>query len=237
MKTLNVHIIASSSKGNCIHIDDGVSSLLLDAGLPYSKIARAVDVNQVEAVLITHRHLDHSKSVPELARRGLDVFCNSDTALASALDPSFVVQSKGGVQRETANWYILPFDVQHDVPCLGYLIESKNTGAKLVYAVDMPSIDYDFTGVTHWLLECNFAEDLLEAGNYNEFLKNRVRRSHMSEGNLIAFLRSSDLSKTQEIWLLHMSDANSDEKRFIDNIQQAVGVPVYTDNSIASLHS
>lgn len=229
MSRLDVHIIASSSKGNCITVSDGASTIMLDAGLPFSKIQRAVDLNEVECVLITHRHLDHSKSAINFLRRGFPVIMNPDTwkHIGERIGAWVTMPLE---QQETDNWIILPFDVEHDVPCLGYLVESKNTGGKFVYMVDGPRINYDFTGVTAWIVEANFAKEILENGNYEEFVKDRIKRSHMSIENLVAFLKSSDLSKTEAIYLVHLSDANSHERKFIEQVQQATGVPVFTDS-------
>jgi hypothetical protein len=41
------------------------------------------------------------------------------------------------------------------------------------------------------------------------------------------FLRANDLSRVQEIWLLHLSDANSDAARFKREIQELTGKVVY----------
>jgi hypothetical protein len=40
-------------------------------------------------------------------------------------------------------------------------------------------------------------------------------------------MQANDLSKVQEIWLLHLSDGNSDADRFKREIQELTGKPVY----------
>lgn len=231
MNNLNIHIVGTGSSGNCVIVDDGYGKLMLDAGLRPSQIVRGADLSNIEAVLITHEHGDHCKAVPELQRRGLDVYMSNGTYVNFPVDlvlnrPNLI---KGFKQFKTDSWIVMPFDVEHDVEePLGFLCESRNSGTKFVYIVDSFIVDYDFTGVTHWLVECNYSDDLLERGNYEEFVKERVRRSHLSLDSLKALLTTSDLSKTEEIWLLHMSDANSDEARFISEIQAVTGIPVYT---------
>lgn len=223
---LKVNIIASSSKGNTIVVDDGVSKLLLDAGISYSKLSRKVKMSEVEAVLITHSHMDHYKAVPELIRRGVDVYMSQGTSEEKEAPPCQLASHLQ--QIETANWHILPFGVEHDVPCLGYLFESKNTAKKGVYIVDSSFIDYDFTGVTHWIIECNYDETILAGSSHEEWLKDRIRKSHFSLDGLKTFFSSSDLSHTEEIYLVHLSDSNSNEQQFIEQIEALTGVPVYT---------
>lgn len=231
MSKLNVHIIASSSAGNAIVIDDGVSTLLLDAGLTYNKLSKHVKLSEVEAVLITHEHQDHCKAVPEISRRGMDIYMSHGTA--QKMPSVYHKQAISLIQVETDNWYILPFEVEHDAAePLGFLCESKNSGAKAVYIVDSSYIDYDFTGITHWIIEANYDEEILANGDHKEWLKDRIRRSHFSLDGLKRFLGSSDLSKTEAIYLVHLSDSNSDEKRFIQEVEALTGVPVYTDTDL-----
>lgn len=230
---LDVNIIASSSKGNCIVISDGVSKLLLDAGLSYPKLARHVKLSEIEAVLITHEHQDHSKASVEMVRRGMDVYMSygSFSAIKGQQIGCKLVESLD--QFETENWYILPFEVEHDAAePLGFMVESKNSGAKAVYIVDSSFIDYDFSGITHWIIEANYDEQILTDGDHEEWLKDRIRKTHFSLDGLKRFLGSSDLSKTEEIYLVHLSDSNSHEKNFIQEIEALTGVPVYTDSSM-----
>ena len=51
--------------------------------------------------------------------------------------------------------------------------------------------------------------------------------SHFSLENVKDFLRANDLSRVQEVWLLHLSDGNSDAERFKKEIMEVVGRPVY----------
>ena len=225
LNSLNIHIVASSSAGNCVIIGDGVSSIMLDCGLSYRKILKDMPID-IQMVLVSHEHLDHSKAAKELIRRGYDVGMSKGTA--DALGLKGYTRLKSLEQRETGGWLIVPFEVSHDcAEPLGFLIESKTTGGKAVFIVDSAIVDYDFTGVTHWLVEVNYAEDILAKSEHKEWLKDRIRGSHFSLDNLKTFLSTSDLSKTQAIYLLHLSDSNSDEKRFINEVQAVTGVPTY----------
>lgn len=230
MRSLNVNILASSSSGNAIVVSDGVSSILLDAGLPYSKLSAKTDINEIEAVFVTHEHGDHSKAVGELMFRGMDVFLSKGTFEALNPKTPSALLARHGVQRETRNWTVLPFNVDHDAAePLGFLIQSKNTGKKLCYIVDSAIVEFSFPKVNTWIIEANYAEDRLQDSSHEEWLKDRIRRSHFSIDNLKDFLSSSDLSVTEEIHLVHLSDSNSDERRFKKEIEELTGVPTYTD--------
>jgi phosphoribosyl 1,2-cyclic phosphodiesterase len=58
-------------------------------------------------------------------------------------------------------------------------------------------------------------------------LKNRIIRSHMSLETLKDMLRANDLSKVEAIYLLHLSDGNSDAVRFKREVQELTGKMVF----------
>lgn len=236
MHRLSIDIIASSSKGNCIALDDGEGIVLLDVGIRFSKMIERIELHRLEGALVTHEHMDHCRSAGDLLFRGYDVFMSGGTqkVLFPAANSAEVVRS-GQTFEIGEGWMAVGFDVEHDVEePLGFVISSLRTGKKIVYAVDTPRINYSFSGITHWILECNFEEVLLAEGNYEEWLKNRVRHGHMSLYNLKEYLKDSDLSQSEAIYLVHLSTSNAHARRFVKEIQQATGVPCYTETSSRS---
>ena len=228
---MEINHIASGSSGNAILVDDGESKLLLDAGIGYSEIAREVRPSQLAGVLITHEHKDHCKAVPELLRRGVQVWMSKGTSdqLIEDSAPYIPLILSGLKQVDIGTWTVLPFNVEHDVAePLGFLIQSNVTGKKAVYIVDSGFVEYDFSGVSHWIIEANYSEQLLHESDDKEWLKDRIRRNHFSLDDLKRFFRDSDLSQTEEIHLVHLSNRNSHEELFKQEIQRQTGCPVYT---------
>ncbi len=128
-------------------------------------------------------------------------------------------------------WTILPFETQHDAAePLGFLLANQD-GEKLLYATDTYFIRYCFQGLTHIMIEANYSLDILkrnvEAGAVPKKLKNRLLKSHFSLENMKRFLQANDLSNVEAIFLLHLSDGNSDAERFKREIQEISGKPVY----------
>jgi phosphoribosyl 1,2-cyclic phosphodiesterase len=125
----------------------------------------------------------------------------------------------------------LPFDVQHDVSePFGFLLANQE-GEKLLFATDTYYIRYKFKGLTHLLVECNYSKAILEENIMNgivpKVMAKRLRRSHFSLENFKGFLAANDLTKLQEIWLLHLSDTNSNADLFKKEVSEITGKPVY----------
>ena len=225
---MDIKVLASSSRANAYRISDGKTALLLEAGLSYKELQRALGFKTTEltAVLITHEHKDHSRAVADLAKAGIDCYMSAGTKEALGLSGHRIHELWPRVQTQIGTWTVLPFETQHDAAePLGYLLASGQE--KLIFATDTYYIRYKFNELTHIMVECNYAVDILEenveAERIPAALKQRLLQSHFSLANVKEFLRANDLSKVEEIHLLHLSDGNSDEARFKREIQELTG--------------
>lgn len=226
--------IASGSGGNSYYISDEKSSLLLDAGIPLARIQAGCgySVSKLSGCLITHAHSDHVKAAKDLTKLGVDIYTSQGTIDMAGLSGHRIHRIKALEKFETATFEILPFDVEHDVPePLGFLIYSKETKEKLLYITDTYYIRYRFKGLTHILIEANYASEVIinnARSNYiDSFRAKRVITSHMSIDTAIKTLEAFDLSTVQQIYLLHLSNDNSHADRFKERVQAATGKEVY----------
>ncbi len=174
---------------------------------------------------------DHSKAVKEIMRAGIDCYMSRGAAEVLGLSGHRINVIKAKQQFKVGTWTILPFETQHDAAePLGFLLANQD-GDKLLYATDTYYIRYRFSGLTHIAVECNYSLDILranvEAGLVEPALKSRILKSHFSLENVKEFLQANDLSKVREIWLLHMSDGNSDAERFKREVQELTGKMVF----------
>ncbi len=226
---MEIKALASSSKGNCYLVCDGSTSLMLECGIRYSDIQRGLNfrVSQVEGCLITHEHGDHGKAVKDVMKAGINVYTSKGTAEALGVSGHRVKTIEARQSFTIGTWTVLPFETEHDAAeSLGFLLVNKQ-GEKLLFATDTYYIKHRFNGLTHIMVEANYSMDILkeniEAGRVPAVMKKRLMRSHFSLENVKEFLKANDLSKVEEIWLLHLSDSNSDEQRFKQEIQQLTG--------------
>lgn len=231
---MEIKVIASGSSGNATYVSDGVTALLLDCGISYSELQRGTDfgLSMLSSVLITHYHQDHSKAAKDLAKRGIDLYSSAGTFNALKMQGHRCKTINALETFSVGTFDITPFDVIHDAPeSLGFLAESVETGEKLLYFSDTAYVRYTFDGLTHIIAECNHGEYELRRsvseGIIAPELAKRIVKNHISVERLERLLKANDLSRLQEVHLIHLSDNNSDEARFKSVIQRVVGVPVY----------
>ena len=229
---------ASGSTGNCYRITDGRTPLLLECGISINEILRKTNamggVSSLAGCLVSHGHKDHSKAVKDLMKFGVDIYLSQGTAdEISGLGPwrHRINIIKAKQQFRIGTWTILPFETQHDAQePLGFLLANRD-GDKLLYVTDTCYVKYRFQGLTHILIEANYSLDILkrnvEAGAVPKELKSRILKSHFSLENVKKFLLANDLSKVEAIFLLHLSDGNSDAERFKREVMELTGKPTY----------
>lgn len=224
---MKLKIIGSSSKGNSYILETETGSLILDAGVPFKEIQKALDfyLSRVRGCLITHEHRDHSKAIKDVMKAGIDVYAPTDLV-------RFVEDGRSHrffspdieKQFEVGDFIILPVVAQHDVPCMAFLIVYKPTGEKLLYATDTYYLKNRFNGLNYILIECNYIKDTLdaniEAGRIPASRRDRILESHFSLDNLKGFLKANDLKSVKKIVLIHLSDDNSDAARMVKEIKE-----------------
>jgi phosphoribosyl 1,2-cyclic phosphodiesterase len=225
--------LASGSWGNCYHITDGSSPLLLEAGIPFKEIQQKTGfkVSSLAGCLVSHEHQDHCKAVKDLLKAGIEVWMSVGTKEALKISGHRLRPLAPLINYGIGAWTVKPFEVQHDAAePLGFLLANQ-TGEKLLYLTDTYYCKYKFVGITHLMIECNHSYEILNEnvsrGVLPPAMKKRLIRSHFSLENVKEFLKANDLSKVQEIWLIHMSDGNSNAEQFKREIQELTGKPVY----------
>lgn len=229
---MDIQAFSSGSKGNCYHITDGSTRILLEAGISFKETQKRLNfqLSGISGVLITHEHGDHAKAVKDIVKSGIDCYMSQGTKDSLGIESHRIKVVKSKEQLKLGTWTILPFQAEHDAAePLGFLLASGSE--KLLYITDSFYCRYNFTGLTHMMVECNYSPDILkanvESGKIPTALKNRLLKSHFSLPNVKEFLRANDLSKVQEIWLIHLSDGNSDAERFKREIAELTGKVVY----------
>lgn len=232
---IDFRTLASSSDGCCYVVRSSAdrAPLLIDAGIRYAAIQQALDfrVTGLAGALVSHCHGDHSKSVRDLLRAGVNVYASPETWEELGLGGHRAKSILPDKPATVGNWVVRAFDAVHDAPgTLGFLIAAP-CGKRLLYLTDTAYSRYRFEGVNVIAIECNHSRDIAHRNAVEGAIPfARYRRTvtnHMSLERLLALLKANDLSAVEEIHLLHLSDANSDESAFKLAVQKATGKPTY----------
>lgn len=238
--------LASSSAGNCYYIEmarEGATPvrLLLEVGLPYMEIARkamlqGIDISKVNAVLVTHGHMDHARACDAFISRRKAVFANEDI-ISKYFGSNTNILKHNESKMLAADTKVLPISVEHDAPdSLGFVIStSKETilfinDCKL-FKADISKIPFDYI-----CIEANYDGQILHFA-YEEAKKNndyanikryeRLFDSHMSLAHCRDHLKQLNLFKCKAIFLMHLSDRHANENKFKNEVKEATGINTY----------
>jgi len=234
---MQLKIIGTGSQGNCYILENEKDALIIELGLNFSKIKEALnfDLSKISGVIISHCHLDHAKGMKQVLDNGIECYSSQGTFQSLNINHhnAKIIKSKQAFQ--IGNFKILPFNVHHDVAePLGFLIDHEETG-RCLFVTDTTYIDYTFPNLNNIIIEANYCEEIIKdkLGNtwQGELLKNRILKSHMSLNTCKDTLLANDLSQVQKIVLIHLSDSNSDERKFKKVIEEATGKIVHVANN------
>lgn len=228
-------VLGSGSQGNCYILDDGNEALILEAGVRFMEVKKALKFNirKVVGCLITHRHNDHAKYIKDMVGNGFHTLALQDVWEAKNVWDSRSIVIEQGKGYRFGKFKVIPFTACHDVPCVGYLIEHPKCG-KIFFLTDSYMCEYVFNGanaLNHILVECNYSDECLveaiSAGRTLQSQRERLLTSHMELSTCIDFLRNNDISNVSEIVLLHLSDNNSNESFFVSEVEKSTGKATY----------
>lgn len=226
---MEIKVLASGSSGNAYFVSDGATPLLLEAGIPFRLIKRGLNfqTSHIAGCLITHEHQDHARAAPDLMKAGIDCYMSRGTAEALNLSGHRLHIIQALNQFSIGTWVIKPFSARHDAAEPLCFLMANQSAERLLFATDTAYIAYRFEELTHLMIEANYAAALLKDNTGSSELRRSILQDHMSLETLIRMLRANDLTKVEEIHLLHLSNNNSDAQMFKRRVQEITGKPVY----------
>ncbi|MDF2931253.1 MAG: fold metallo-hydrolase [Chryseobacterium sp.] len=233
---MKLKVLGSGSKGNAYLLENEEEALLIECGVNIMDIKKAIDfkVNKISGCLVTHEHGDHAKSINEVLGSGINVYATAgtfqnSTSKNTVSSRKVVIPQKG--QFKVGNFNVISFPTIHDVaePC-GFLINHKDCGTVL-FLTDTVYCPYTFKGLNNIIIEANYDANIInEKLGDKKFLRDRIYNSHMSIDTCMDFLLANDLSRVNNIVLIHLSDSNSHEINFAKKVSGITGKEVHTAN-------
>lgn len=217
-------VLASGSSGNCALVESGGRAVLLDAGISARETLRRIaaagaDGARIEAILLTHEHVDHVRGARVLARRlGVPVMATAGTLQSAAGCLADVPETTEIGRRDrfsVAGLRVRSFATEHDASeSCGYVFESRR-GHRVGVATDTgvvtPEIADALAGCHALGLESNHDVRMLEAGPYPPFLKRRIAGDHGHLSNTAAAVALGGLGwkGLAHVYALHLSEQNN----------------------------
>lgn len=240
-------ILASGSKGNCLLVEGGSGSLVIDAGLSAKEVmyrfaAAGKSTGTVQAILVTHEHGDHVSGVDVLSRRlGVKVFGTEGT-IADFLcrrrvsgQPAETVICRYHEPFMVGDFRIEPFATSHDAaePC-GFTIRENGTmfGICTDTGIITDRMLETLARCDGIMLESNHCPLMLREGPYPESLKRRIRsaRGHLSNDAAADCLRRLSQDVGNYV-LAHLSEINNTPDKAITSARNGLGL-LYDGKSV-----
>ena len=224
-------ILGSGSAGNCTLIETDTTRILVDAGLSARQITQRLaavgrDIGQVQAVILTHEHGDHTRGLGVLCKqRSLPVYANRLTAEAVAEDPDWGGEARvswrlfsTGTAFEIGDLVVESFSIPHDAfDPVGYVV--RHGGQAIGVLTDLghaTKLVIERLRATDLLVvEANHDLKLLQADTARPWaLKQRIMSRHGHLSNEAAATLTGEVvsDRLRRVLLAHLSrDCNRPE--------------------------
>ena len=233
---LSVCMLASGSRGNAIFVSDGITSILIDAGLSGIEIERRMQSKglypeDLDAILVSHEHTDHVQGVGVLSRRfNLPVYISRGTEEAAAQHLGALHDFKRfecGTTFQIENLTIHPFSVSHDAQDpAGFTILQNGTkvGITTDLGIATAMVKEHLKGCSLLILEANHDPAMLIEGPYPWPVKQRIqsRAGHLSNEASKNLLKEIQHERLQHVVLAHLSETNNTPQKALAEVSRAL---------------
>lgn len=215
---------ASGSSGNCYLVRSDKTAILVDAGISGKKILRGLELTQtpgamLAALLITHEHSDHTKSIGMLAKKNSELTVYASNGTWGNLPQIDRKQRRAfavGESFEIGDIRVQSFGLSHDAAePVGYTFYGGEKQISIVTDTGCVSdeILQSVQNADVLVIEANHDVDMLRIGKYPWFLKQRILSDcgHLSNdtaGRTLVKLLSEN-PKQRQVLLAHLSRENN----------------------------
>ena len=224
---MRLSVLSSGSSGNATYIETDSGGLLVDAGLPPRRIGALLaqigrTLADVNAVLLTHGHTDHTCGVPALVRdRDIEVF--AAPGVGESLGAISVVP---GEPCSVEDLGVTFFEVPHDSMTYGVRVSEGSSAVAMATDLGEAGVDVlrSMSGAEAVVLEANHDPDWLSRGPYSASLKRRIRsrQGHLSNRQAAAAAVALAPHGLKDLVLAHLSKTNNSPARACGTVDRAL---------------
>lgn len=218
----------SGSSGNCCLLYTDSEGIVIDAGVGVRTLKKhlksyGLSLFSASAILVTHDHADHVRSVgclssdynlPVYATRGVHEGISKNWSVRKKINPDLKRTIEKNATFDIGDFHITPFNVPHDsTDCVGYSIVYGDIN--FVLMTDIGHLTDEMKSyiarANYLVIEADYEQQMLEAGPYPEHLKRRIAGpyGHQSNTECAMALAECATPTLRHVFLCHLSDENN----------------------------
>lgn len=229
--------LQSGSNGNSIYVEAGDTRLLFDAGISGEQAANRMrahgrDIRDVQALIISHDHYDHTRCAGVFQRKfGLPIYMSDAVfrALRYKLGKVRDVRSYSPGDRlvfgdVTVHTIRTPHD-GIDTVCFVVEHEGKRLGIFTDLGHPFAALQAVLGEVDAAYLESNYDVEMLRTGSYPEPLKRRIAgdAGHLSNDEAAELSQRCKTRRLQWVAVAHLSQENNRPDLAVETHRKRIG--------------
>ena len=218
---MRVKVLSSGSSGNTTYIEYENTKILIDIGNSCKYVAdklkeMRIEPNKIDAILITHTHVDHIKGLKVFAKKYNPVIYATKGILNELdyIDNYYLIDKN---ELTIGDIHVDVVKTSHDAPdSVGYIINGSDKS--LAYITDTGYINEKYLPKLKnkdlYIMESNHDIEMLNNGPYPFKLRQRILgdKGHLSNYDSARYLSTFMGNKTKHIILAHLSEKNNTEQ-------------------------
>lgn len=217
---MRLAVLASGSSGNALLVEGGRTCVLVDCGLSRSQLEKRLAMvgrrlADIDAIVITHEHVDHVAGLRAVLRRHrVPLLASSGTVEALGWEVEAADVLSSGRSVTIGELRLLPVATSHDArEPIGFVVEGGGCRAAVVTDTGVATelIAERLAGCHALLVESNHDPDMLRWGPYPWPLKQRIasRTGHLSNLQALELIERVAHSGLEVVAGMHLSRENN----------------------------
>ena len=229
-------VLASGSGGNVCYVETLETGILIDAGLSCRELIRRLEIikcssDHIDALIITHEHLDHISGAGPISRRfDIPVFINGPTYKKSfktigSISRNITINT--GDTLTIKDIKVETFTKCHDAADpIGVAVSSNGTRLGLITDLGRSTrlLEERLKKCQALIVEFNHDPEMLEHGSYPVYLKRRIKgpEGHLSNQQAGDLLKTVSHEGLCHVILAHLSEKNNIPQKALSKAKEVL---------------